>query len=228
MIKHILFDLDDTLLDFRKAEAVAIAATLTKLGIKPDEAIISRYSAINAGLWKKLENGELSRAEVLVQRFDVLFSELGADAKGELAWQIYESLLGEGHYFIDGALDLLEALYPKYNLYLASNGTASVQDSRIASAGIARYFQNIFISQRIGFDKPHPGFFEHCFNSISGFSKDEVIIIGDSLSSDIRGANLSGIRSCWFNPGRKPREEGIFVDFELASLDEVPALLNRI
>ena len=220
--------MDDTLLDFHKAEAIAIRKTLTQLGIEPDDNAISRYSAINQDLWKRLENGELTREQVLIRRFDILFSELGVNADGDIAWQTYEQFLGEGHYFISGAPALLEALHSKYNLYLASNGTARVQNRRIDSSGIARYFKEIFISQQVGFDKPNQGFFEHCFKSIPAFSKDETIIIGDSLSSDIRGANNSGIRACWFNPKKKPREEGILVHYEITSLDQIPALLNQI
>ena len=220
--------MDDTLLDFHKAEAIAIRKTLAQLGIEPDEAAISRYSAINTSLWKRLENGELTREQVLVQRFEILFSELGVDADGNMAWQTYEQFLSDGHYFISGAPELLETLHSKYNLYLASNGTASVQDSRIESSGIARYFKEIFISQRVGFDKPHRSFFEHCFKSIPAFSKGETIIIGDSLSSDIRGANNAGIRACWFNPNKKPREEDILVHYEVTGLDQIPSLLEQI
>jgi len=228
MIKNILFDLDDTLLDFQKAEAVALKNTLENLGISPTERTFARYSAINVQLWEALEEGRLTREQVLTQRFSLLFDELGADVCSETARDTYESFLGIGHYFLPGAPELLELVYPKYRLYLVTNGTAAVQPGRIKSAGISKYFKEIFISQNLGFNKPHIEFFSRCFAAIPDFRHDETIIIGDSLSSDIKGGNNAKIRTCWFNPNRKPRREGIIVDHEISKLSEFPALLAQI
>ena len=228
LIKNILFDLDDTLLDFHKAEAIAIEKTLIHFGVEPDNAIIARYSEINSQQWRLLEEGKLSRDEVLVQRFRILFSELGVDCPAEKAREIYEHNLGIGHYFMDGALELLESLYLDYNLYLVSNGTTRVQEPRIESAGIAKYFKELFISQKIGVNKPDAAFFEFCFKVIPDFSREETIIIGDRLSSDIKGGNNAGIRTCWFNPNHDSHEDGIQVDFEITHLEQVPLLIKSI
>ena len=228
MRKTVLFDLDDTLLDFHKAEAVALRRTLIELDLEPSEAAVARYSEINAAQWRLLEEGKLTREQVLTRRFALLFDELGVARSSVQAKEIYEHLLGVGHYFIPGAPELLAALAPCYDLYLVSNGTASVQESRLESAGIKPYFRDIFISQLIGADKPQKAFFDRCFTQIPSFSHEEAIIVGDSLTSDMRGGINAGIRTCWFNPHHKPHRVDIPVDYEIAELSELPALLEKI
>lgn len=228
MIKYILFDVDDTLLDFKKAEAAAIRKTFERIGIPVSDRIISRYSEINDAQWKCLERGELTREQVLVRRFDILFGELGLNIPSEMAQASYEYLLGIGHYFIDGAQDLLEALDGKYEMYIISNGTANVQDRRLKSAGISRYFKEIFISERVGHDKPSVEFFDACFERIPGFEKDKAIVVGDRLSSDILGGINAGVRTCWFNPKGAPADKDIVPDYEISRLSELPELLEKI
>ncbi len=228
MIRNIFFDIDDTLLDFKRAESVALKKALGDFGISLDDETVRKYSRINSLQWEKLERGELTREEVLVSRFEIFFSELGIDASAYEAQAKYEYLLGVGHYFIDGAPELLESLYGKYRLYIASNGTKSVQDRRIASAGIARYFDGIFVSQCIGADKPQREFFNRCFARIEDFKSDEAIIIGDRLSSDILGGINAGIKTCWFNPNDEPPREDIVPDYEIKKLSELPELLEVI
>lgn len=228
MIQNVLLDLDDTLLDFHKAEAAALKKTLLQLNIAPKEATIARYSQINDAQWKLLEQGKLSRSEILIRRFSLLFDELGVICDAEHANTLYKSFLAQEHYFIDGALELLETLVPKYRLYLVSNGNAAVQDSRIQSAGIAKYFKQIFISQRVGFDKPSREFFMRCFQEIPGFMPSSTIIVGDSLTSDMRGGNNAGIRTCWFNPMKKPRPEDLVINCEITQLRELPLLLEKL
>lgn len=108
MIKFVLFDLDDTLLDFHKAEAAAIKKTFSHIGIPTDDGTVARYSEINASQWRRLEKGEISREQVLLERFDILFDELGVRIPSEMAQKTYEYLLGVGHYFIDGAPEVSE------------------------------------------------------------------------------------------------------------------------
>lgn len=229
MIKYVLLDIDDTLLDFGKAEAAAIKKTFERIGIPATDEVIARYSEINNAQWSALERGELTRQQVLVRRFDILFEELGiAGVPSEMAQASYEYLLGIGHYFIDGAVELLEALKDKYELYIVSNGTACVQDSRLASAGIAPYFKDIFISERIGADKPSREFFDRAFSRIEGFEREKAIIVGDRLSSDILGGINAGISTCWFNPKRLPPDPDIPADYEIHALNELPELLKNL
>lgn len=228
MIKNVFLDLDDTVFDFSLAEKKAITKTLTSFGIDANEKTVKRYSEINSGLWKKLELGELTREEVLVNRFKLLFEELGLSCDPKKARREYEKNLSVGHYFIDGAMELLNALRGKYKLFLASNGTHSVQIPRIKSSCIEEYFDAIFISEDIGYNKPDVRFFEHCFSTIRDFKKEESIIVGDSLSSDILGGKNAGIHTCLFERKEKPNLTSIVPDFKIKSLDELPALLESL
>lgn len=228
MIKYILLDIDDTLLDFKKAEAIAIRKTFSTMGIAVDDALIARYSEINAAQWERLERGELTREQVLVTRFDLLFEEMGMNIPSEMAQATYEYLLGIGHYFIEGAEELLKTLYGKYKLYVVSNGTANVQDRRLKSAGIGKYFEKIFISERVGYNKPSKEFFDVALSQIEGFDRNSAILVGDSLTSDILGGINAGIKTCRFNPHGKQSRPDIVPDYEIKSLSELPKLLERI
>lgn len=228
MIKSVFIDLDETLFDFHKAERIALTEMLSRFKIVPDEDMTKRYSLINKSQWELLEKKEKTREEVLTDRFTIFFEKIGVNVDSKKAREIYEGLLGDGHYFIEGAEELLEALYGKYDLYLASNGTESVQVRRIASSGISRYFKEIFISQALGHDKPSREYFDACFSKIPDFSPENAIIIGDSLSSDILGGKNAGIKTCLFNPTKKENKTDIIPDFEVGSLGQIPGLLERI
>lgn len=227
MIKNVLFDLDDTLLDFHKAERIALIKTLLHFGIEPKEETLARYSELNLAQWKLLEKGAITREEVKIRRYRLLFAELGVSCSPQAATAFYEQQLGIGHYFINGAEELLKAIYPHYRLYLASNGTAQVQRSRIKSAGIGKYFSAIFISQEIGPPKPSAAFFKNCFAQIPDFRKEETVIVGDSLTSDIAGGQNAGIITVWLNPGHMPCAE-IVPDYEISALSALPPLLRRL
>lgn len=228
MIKSVLLDLDDTLLDFHKAEEIALRETLIRMELEPRSDTIALYSTINAGLWEMLEQGRIQRQQILTQRFDRLFAALGVNRSAGEAKEIYGGLLGTGHYFMPGAPELLEELSPCYDLYLASNGSVDVQESRIASAGIAHYFKGIFLSQQLGADKPQKGFFDGCFRAIPHFSHESTIMVGDSLTSDICGGIRAGIHTCWYNPDGKPRRQDILPEYEINQLGELPPLLEKI
>ena len=228
MIRNILLDLDDTILDFHKAERIALSTTLRKIGIEPTEEVLALYSEINRRHWKLLEVGKLTRHEVLHGRFTELFETIGIKGDCYEAQKIYEWELGTGHYFLEGAEELLDTLYAKYNLYLASNGTDIVQTRRIASAEIGHYFKELFISQRLGYDKPSLEFFKRAFEMIPDFKKEETVIIGDSLTSDILGGINSGITTVWFNPHGHEATENIKPDYVVKTLGEIPSLLEKI
>ena len=221
-------DIDDTILDFHRAEATALHRTLTELGIAPEAETLSRYSEINRQQWELLEEGILSRDQVLLRRFEILFRELGKNCDASSARDRYEGLLRLGHWFVPGAEELLRSLYGRYDLYLVSNGTADVQHARIASSGIGAFFRAIFISEELGVDKPSPTFFQRCFALAPEIDTDRCLIIGDSLTSDIRGGMNAGIRTCWFNPGGKPGRGDITPDFTISRLSELPPLLTRL
>jgi len=225
---YIFLDVDDTILDFHADEAIALSRTLRELGVEPTEERLKRYSEINQSMWELLEEGKITRMEVLVRRFEIFFSELGLERSGFEAQEMYEHYLSLGHHFMPQAQALLDELYGKYPLYIVSNGTGVVQDGRIASSGIACYFEKIFISERMGANKPSLQFFEKCFEQIPELDKSRSIIIGDSLTSDIRGGINAGLMTCWYNPKGKPAREDIPADYEIKELMELPVLLERI
>lgn len=225
---YVLLDLDDTILDFKKAEKIAVSKTFRGIGIEPTDAVVERYSEINVGQWEKLELGIITREEVLSSRFDMLFEELGVDYSGYEAQLTYEKLLEIGHYFMPGAEEMLNTLYEKYDLYIVSNGTASVQYSRLASAGISHMFKGIFISEHMGTQKPSKEFFEKCFAAIPGFDREKAIVVGDSLTSDIRGGINAGIMTCWYNPQNKAPRADIVPDYTITELSELSDLIEKI
>lgn len=228
MLKTIFLDLDDTLLDFRKAEQQALSRTLQHFAIDPTPEVLERYHEINRRQWELLEEGKLTRSQVLTRRFDLLFGELGVSCSSQAVRDVYEGYLSQGHFFIPGAPELLETLFPRYDLYLASNGTAVVQAGRLKSAGIARYFKGIFVSEKMGANKPSPAYFQACFDAIPGFDPAAALMVGDSLTSDIRGARNVGLRSCWFNPQGLPPRPDIPADYTIHALEELPALLETL
>ena len=229
MIQFIFIDLDDTILDFRRTEAAAIRATLsTLLAREPEERVIARYREINLEQWKALERGEVTRETLKTVRFERLFAEMGVSASPTMAQHLYEKNLSTGHLFIEGAPSLLHSLYEKYSLYIVSNGTVSVQKSRIASAGIARYFHGIFLSEELGEVKPQKAFFDACFAKIPEFSPERAVILGDSLTSDIQGGINAGIRTCLFVPHEREEREDIVPDFEIRHLSEFLDVLKLL
>ena len=227
MIKFIFLDLDDTILDFHRSEAVALRKTLQSLNVNPTDEVIARYSAINLAHWKALERRELTRGEVLTGRFRQLFEELGMNVSPNVAQSLYEKNLSESHFFIDGAPRLLMTLSQKYPLYIASNGTTLVQTSRIASSGIGRYFKAVFLSEQLGADKPQIEFFERATGQIEGYNPSEAIILGDSITSDMQGGINAGMHTCWFNPHHRDNH-GITPEFEITDLSEFDAVLKKL
>ena len=227
MIDTILFDLDDTLLDFTGNEHVAISDTLLRFGISDTRENIERYIDINRACWQRLERGEWTREEVLVGRFRELYGVFGIDADPVETQRYYENRLSMEGSYIDGAVELLSALHGKYRLYAVTNGTAKVQSGRIAITGVDKYLDGIFISEHIGHDKPQTEYFDAVFNVIGG-KRENAIIVGDSLTSDIRGGINAGIRTVYYNPKKLLNKMGILPDHEIGALDELVCLLEKI
>ena len=228
MIRNVLLDLDDTLLDFHRAEAEAIRHTLKEIGIDPTDETVALYSRINRSCWAKLETGEYTREEVLHRRFDILFDTLGVSGDAHETQKLYEYRLSLGAYYLDGAEELLDALYGRYRLYLATNGIVNVQSRRIKDSGIGRYFDGIFVSERIGFNKPDKRFFDCAFAEIPDFVHGQTVIVGDTLTSDILGGINSGIRTVYFNPKGLKNDTGITPDYEISTLAELNELLKTM
>lgn len=228
MFEFLFLDLDDTILDFQKAEELALGKTLRNFGLEPTEPVLKRYNLINKAHWEALERKELTREQVLVGRFQTLFTEMGITVEPVKVARAYEDNLSIGHFFLPGAEEAVKRLSRKYKLYLASNGTAKVQAGRLKSANIVRFFEEVFVSQELGANKPSLEYFEKCFARIPGFDKSKAIIVGDSLTSDILGGQNAGIATCWVNPHHKQGREDIRVDYEIETLSQLEDLLEGL
>ena len=222
MVKDILFDLDDTLFDFHADEHVALTKTFAEMQIPLDDAVCARYSVINLAQWKALERGEITREQVKLRRFELLFAELGYGAEqAALAAKIYHKRLAEDFHYMEGAPELLEELTGKYRMFLISNGTLSVQEGRLAKSGIGRYFDGIFISEVLGAEKPSREFFDLAFAEITDFDPVQAVIVGDSLTSDIQGGINAGVRTIWLNPKAALPDPEIPADPEISELTDL-------
>lgn len=228
MIKTVFLDLDDTLLDFKRAEKNAVKNMLAHFGIEPEDKIAERYAVLNSEQWQLHEKGILTLAEVKVTRYERLIDEFSLPLDAHEATACYEDMLCIGHFFMPGAEEMLKAIYKKYDLYLASNGTPRVQRSRIKSSGMEKYLKNIFISGEIGFNKPDTKYFEYCFSRVENFSRETAVMIGDRPTSDIKGGNDAGIRTIRFNPRGEENPVDIVPTYEVKALAEIPSLLEKI
>lgn len=226
MFDFLFIDLDETVLDFHAEERVALKKTFLELGLEPTDGVLARYSQINREHWDRLERQEITRQQVLVGRYEQLLSEYGIDRDPVQCARTYERNLSLSHCFLPGAEAAVKSLSKRYQLYLASNGTEYVQVGRIASAGIEPYFQEIFISQRMGADKPSPDYFKACFAKIPGFDISRALMVGDSLRADIGGAKAMGMATCWVNPAGKPCGDTV-PDYQIKALSELEALLDK-
>ena len=228
MFEYLFLDLDDTILDFHKAEHIAIGRVMEKFGVDPTEERRARYSEINKWHWHQLELGSMTRDEVLEGRFEAFFAELGIDVDRYAVARLYEEYLSQGHWFLPGAEEAVEKLFKKYRLFLASNGTARVQAGRMTSANLYRFFEKCFVSEEIGHNKPSRAYFEAAFAQIPDFDPANAMIVGDSLTSDIRGGINAGIRTCWVNPRHLPADPEIPADYEIEALSQLEALLETL
>lgn len=228
MIEYIFIDLDDTLLDFRRAENESVKTTLSKFGTEADEKILAQYSRINFDQWKLLEEQKITIEKVKTRRFELLFKELGLSASPKAAAELYEELLSEGAYPISGAEDVLKELCKSYRLFLASNGTKRVQKRRLEKIDFKKYFEKIFVSEDMGLFKPDKKYFDACFEQIDGFKKENAVMVGDRLTSDICGGINAGIKTVWINRLGIKNETEYIPDYEIRDISELTELISGI
>ncbi len=168
------------------------------------DEILALYSAGNDAQWKLLEQGKVQRSEIGYRRFDLLLTHLGSDLDREEVNHYYMERLSSRHFFLPGAEELLFALHGRYTLCLASNGTGWVQEGRLKNSGILPLLDRVFISEYLGANKPQLGFFDACFASLPGVKRNESLMLGDSLTSDMLGGKIAGMHTCWYNPNHLP------------------------
>ena len=194
--KYLLFDLDDTLLDFQQAQELAFKKLLKDENIEYNNELFEKYETINKSLWRSFERGEISNKEVTSERFIRFFSLFDRKIDGSEVDNRYRGYLAEGNQLFDGIIEMLEKLSLTHKLYIASNGIGITQHTRLKNNNLNKYFEKIFISEEIGSKKPDREFFEIIFKEICVKNKKEVLMIGDTFTSDILGANNAGIDSC--------------------------------
>ncbi len=229
MITTLFWDIDGTILDFLAAEKAAIRSLFAEFGLgECTDEMIARYSAINKKYWRLLEDGVMTKPEILVGRFREFFAGEGIVTDADRFNETYQVRLGDTVVFIDRADELLRRLKDAGNRqYAVTNGTRIAQRKKLTNAHLWEVFDGVFISDEIGAEKPSTVFFDHVFAAIGDIGRDEVMIVGDSLSGDMRGGLAAGIRTCWFNPAGAPRPAGMAIDEEIQSLWQVQELLAR-
>lgn len=225
MIKCVLIDIDNTLLDFHKCSREAMLISAENFGIVFPENYFEIFTVINNSLWEKIEKGELTRQGLFKIRWNMIFEEMGIGADGVLFEDDFRKNIKQSAIPIEGAEEMLKYLSEKYYVCVASNSEFAQQEKRLSKAGMLPFIKKIFTSEEIGFAKPSEEFFAHCKNELPDFRKDEIMVIGDSVKADIEGANSFGFKTCWFNFGKEPHEKCRIADYIVDSLSEIKNIL---
>lgn len=223
----LLMDADNTLLDFTRSEHDAIAETFSHFGLPHDDATIAIYSEVNDAHWKMLERGEIEKKVLMWKRFEAFCARTGLVADPHALAADYLKTLATKSYMIDGALEVCAELAKKCRMYIITNGDKRVQQGRFNPSPLAKYFDRVYISEEVGFEKPDIRYFEAVMKDIPDFDPATTLVVGDSLTSDMGGGINAGLDTCWYNPAGKVLPEGIAVNFVIADLAELPGLVEK-
>lgn len=222
----LLFDADHTLLDFAASEEKALKQCFEAFKIPFTEEIRQWYLAQNKTLWSAYEEGMIPREDIFKRRFPETFAQFDIVADGLKMEDAYRQALTMGCDLIEDALPVIKTLAQTHPLYILTNGLASTQKRRLQDSGLKNYFENVFISEEIGAQKPTTAYFDHCFQRIPHFQKEEALLIGDSLFADIQGGQNAGIDTCWFNPKGKENDTTFQPTVQIKKLTELYDLLT--
>lgn len=224
----IFWDLDQTLLNFDLSMEYALRAVFAQYGLTVTGEITTRYDAINRSYWLRLESGELTKEQVTVGRFRTLFEELGiTHVPPEEINADYQRELGSVFFYMDGAKELVTLLKERgYRQYVVTNGVNSTQANKMRLSGLDRIMDGVFVSELMGYPKPRKEYFDACFAALPGVAREACILVGDSLTSDMRGAENAGVASCWFNPEGKAKDVEVRTDYEIRRLEELIPILE--
>jgi 2-haloacid dehalogenase len=222
--KVIIIDLDNTLIDFDRMEVGSLTMSFDEFGIKWTKEMVDDYIDINNGLWAQLEKGNYSKEEILVLRFKELFRRYDIHIEASAMNKKYLSNMRYHVHLYDHAIEILESIQDA-TVVCMTNGVKSAQEAKFDEAKLYPYFDHIIISDEVGVHKPNVGIFEYMRQLVGDVSKEEMIIVGDSLTSDIKGGNNFGIKTVWFNPKGKSKFKGVHVDYEIKRLIELKEIL---
>ncbi len=224
----IIFDADETLFDFKKSERDAFKNTMLEFDIEYDENHhLKIYTDINMAIWKEFEDGLITQKKLKVERFKRLSDKLNAGFDETAFAKSYMKHLSNASFLYDDTTDLVESLHKDYRLTIITNGLTDVQDNRIRKSIIAEFFEDIVVSEEVEASKPDPKIFEHALNNIKHTDKSKVLMVGDSLTSDIQGGINFGIDTCWFNPNKIVNKTGIKPTYEISNLMELKDILEK-
>ena len=223
----LLWDIDGTVLNFLEAEKNAIRALFKKYGFPYcTDLMLSHYSGINRKYWEALERGEMSKKEILTARFKEFFSIYGLDTEAAESFnKDYQTALGDTIVFNDGAFDIIKGFKGTFVQCAVTNGTITAQKKKLLVSGLNDLFDHVFISEELGYEKPSPMFMKCVKEAVPGLTEERTLIIGDSLTSDIKLGNNTGIDTCWYNPAGKSNDKGCSVTYEIRNLNELKDIL---
>ncbi|MBR2876384.1 MAG: YjjG family noncanonical pyrimidine nucleotidase [Clostridia bacterium] len=221
----ILIDIDNTLIDFAKCSEQAIIEIFEEYDIPYTPDVFSTFTRENIAIWKRLEQGEIDKKYLKENRWNIILGKLGIEADGAVFEELFEGKIASSAYEVDGAEDLLNYLSRKYDLYVVSNGFRAVQENRLSISGFDRFFKKLFLSEDIGISKPAREFFDYCFAELGNPEKENVILIGDSMSADITGGNSYGIKTIWFNKNNEKCPDNVKPDYIVRALSEITEII---
>ncbi len=227
MIRVILWDIDGTLLDFKASERAAMSAAFRRFGLGTCTGErMARYSVLNDRWWKALERGEITREQLLPGRFRAFFRAEGLACDDCEAFnEYYQRRLGDTVVFRDGADRLVRSLVGRVKQYAVTNGTLTAQIRKLRSSGLADWLDGAFISEQVGAEKPSPRYFEQVLAAVPQVPRDEILIVGDSLTSDMKGGSREGLVCCWYDPEGRPLPPDLDIRYHIRDLGGIPAIL---
>lgn len=220
----VFIDIDDTLLDFTRCANDAIKSACNKFGVPYTTTLVDTFHPINLDLWHRLEKKEVTKEKLFDTRFQIVFDKLGIKADGIAFETAFRENFHESAILVDGARDLLEYLRSKYKVYVASNASMHQQTNRMKKAELDGYINGYFVSEEIGFPKPQKEFFDACFKALPDVKPQDVVMIGDSLSADIKGACEYGLKTIWYNHRNEPTSD-VKCDYIVSRLSEIKNIL---
>ena len=222
----ILFDADNTLLNFDAAENKALAETLVNYGIEPDAETVQTYRTINEELWRQLEKGQIRREKLFGERFSRFLKAIDAAGDGvEMNRYYLEQLSTHPDLMSAEVLDVLRELSEVATLAIVSNGAQKVQTRRLAESGVMNFMEDVFISEKMGCEKPNARIFDAALRALGVENREHVLMVGDSLASDIQGGSNAGLDTCWYNPNHTENPGKVIPTYEIASLEELYPLV---
>lgn len=219
---YLLFDADDTLFDFPRASARAFSIMCGHHGIPDTPEVFQLYFQINQDLWDAFDRGEVTKEFISLERYVRFLRMMGSSADPAQCDADYSEALGECVFPLPHAEEVCRALWSQgHRLYIITNATASVQRSRLKNSVFSRYITDAFISEDAGAAKPSTAYYDYVRRCLPDLTAENCLVIGDSLATDIQGANNAGLPCCWFNPGQKPRPEDLRIDYEITDLRQL-------